>query len=548
MTNTPKTRLAGFVRPRMTHLTLNLIGATYILAVLNSGFWQRMSELFGQHPVSFAAFAVAGWALTLLLVELLGPGALQKPVLATLILIAAAANYYERAFGVLIDREMVRNVLETTVTESKHLMTFQMVWQITLLGVLPAALVFVPVIRRRKPLHQIWRWPVGIAASFALLVGALLVDYKSFSAALRERHDLMGAYQPGATINAVRRFASDQWTTAEPVAAPYGTDATPGPLLAAATKPVLLVYFVGETARAQNFGLNGYARDTTPQLRKRNVINFSDVSSCGTSTAVSVPCMFSHHGMDDYSRNAFLSSENLLDILNRAGFDVQWFDNNTGDQKVAKRLGFTTITASIAPEACIDECTDEAFLPIIQKTAETMTQNTVLVLHMIGSHGPAYYLRYSKDRALFQPECTTTQFANCAPEDIVNAYDNSIVETDHVLAQTIDLLAASDRILPAMVYVSDHGESLGENGLYLHAAPMFMAPAEQRKVPMVMWMDSDFTTAMQVNTACLSENATQPISHDNLFHSVLGLLNVSTTVRDAALDLTAPCKLNIASN
>ena len=187
-------------------------------------------------------------------------------------------------------------------------------------------------------------------------------------------------------------------------------------------------------------------------------------------------------------------------------------------------------------------------MPIIQKTAETMTQNTVLVLHMIGSHGPAYYLRYSNDRALFQPECTTTQFANCAPEDIVNAYDNSIVETDHVLAQTIDLLAASDRILPAMVYVSDHGESLGENGLYLHAAPMSMAPPEQRKVPMVMWMDSDFTTAMQVNTACLSENATQPISHDNLFHSVLGLLNVSTTVRDAALDLTAPCKLNIASN
>lgn len=549
MSKTTSIRVPTPKRPVLSHLTLNLIGAFYIMAVLNLGFWARMSEIFGPHPISLAAFGLAGFALTVLLLELFGPGKLQRPVLALFIVIAASAGYYERKFGILIDREMVRNVMETTVTESKHLITFDMIWQIALLGVLPAALVFWPVIRRRRVLHQIWRWPVGILVSFAVMVAALLVDFKSYSSALRQRHDLMGAYQPGATLNALRRYVADQWETADPVVAPVGTDAAKGPRLAAADKPVLLVYFVGETARAQNFGLNGYVRDTTPGLSSRDdVITFTDVWSCGTSTAVSVPCMFSHLDQASYSREGFLGSENLLDILARSGFDVQWWDNNTGDQRVAKRLGWTKIDASIAPAACIDECTDEAFLPIIRKAAETMTQNTVLVLHMIGSHGPAYYLRHEPERAAFAPECTTSQFSSCTPEAIMNAYDNSIVEADHVLTQTIALLSATDRILPAMLYVSDHGESLGENGLYLHAAPMFMAPDEQRKVPMVMWFGQEFASALDIDTACLADRAAARVSHDNLFHTVLGMLDVQTGIRKKDLDLTDSCKPVLASN
>ncbi|WP_435259781.1 phosphoethanolamine transferase [Thioclava sp. FR2] len=535
-------------RPTLSQITLNALVATYILLALNAGYWTRLFDLFGGHLVSLAAFAAASWALTFLLLELMGPWRLQRPVAALLIIMAAAANYYERTFGILIDREMVRNVMETTVTESKHLITSAMIWKIGLTGVLPAVLVFWPVVRRRRGVHQLWRWPAGVALGFAVMVGGLLVDFKSFSATLRERHDLMGAYQPGATLNALRRYAFDQWKTAEPVAKPYGTDAVPGPNLAKTTKPVLLVLFVGETVRAQNWGLNGYSRNTTPELAKRNVINFTDVLSCGTSTAVSVPCMFSHLNQATYSREKFLKSENLVDILARSGFDVQWWDNNTGDQKVAKRIGFTKIKADIAPEACEDECTDEAFLPIIRKTAETMTKNTVLVLHMIGSHGPAYYLRYAPERATFQPECKTTQFSECTPEAIVNTYDNSILETDHVLGQTIDLLKGADRVTPAMIYLSDHGESLGENGLYLHAAPMFMAPEEQRKVPMVMWIDPEFGTTLDVDTVCLTSATSKPASQDNLFHTVLGLLDVTTSVRDPALDLTEACKSTLAQN
>jgi len=533
-------------RPVLGQTTLTLIVATYLMAVLNTGFWDRLVQTFPNSVWQPALLGTAVWALTVLTLELLGPWRLQKPVAALLILIAAGAHYYERSFGVLIDREMVRNVFETTVTESRHLMTPTSILQIGLTGVLPAMLVFWPKVRRVGPWHQVWRWPVGVIVAFGLLVGALFTDYKAFSAALREHQDLMASYQPGASIVSLVRYGREQWKTADPVARALGTDARPGPALAAAGKPVLLVIFAGETARAQNFGLNGYARDTTPGLRERGVINFADMSACGTSTAVSLPCMFSRLAQADYSRTGFLGEENLLDVLTHAGLAVEWHDNNTGDQRVASRTGWAQVDATLAPAACTGECTDDVFLPLIENTLATITQNTVLVLHMIGSHGPAYHLRYPSDRAQFTPDCSTAQFSDCTTEEIVNAYDNSILHTDFVLSRTIDLMAASDRVLPAMIYMSDHGESLGEDGLYLHAAPLFMAPDVQTRVPFVMWLDEEFRTVMSLDDACLRDAASRPVSHDNLFHSVLGLLDVTTGVRDAALDLTAGCRVKRA--
>ncbi|MDQ2066599.1 phosphoethanolamine--lipid A transferase [Xinfangfangia sp. CPCC 101601] len=528
-------------RPRLSHTLLNLIVAGYILLALNHGFWNRLHAQFPDGDSRAIIFGLGVFALTMLLLELLGPGRLQRPIAALLILIAAGASYFERDFGVLIDREMVRNIFETTPTESGQLITPRMIVTLLLIGVLPALLVFWPKMRRVAPLHQLWRWPLGVMASFALMAAALFSHYKDYSALLRERHDVMGAYQPGASLAATWHFASEQWKAADPVVHAYGTDAAPGPYLAAATKPVLLVLFVGETARAQNFGLNGYARDTTPELSKRDVIGFSAATSCGTSTAVSVHCMFSGLGKSGYSRSEALSRENLLDVLSHAGLEVKWYDNNTGDQTVAKRIGWSRIDREIAPAACAEECTDEVFLPIIRKTAKEITTDTVLVLHMIGSHGPAYSRRYPRERAAFLPDCQSTQFSDCTAEEIVNAYDNSIRETDHVIAQSIDILEAQDRVIPALVFVSDHGESLGENGLYLHAAPAFMAPPEQINVPFVLWLSARFTSTFKLDRSCLSQGAAQPISHDNLFSTVLGLLNVDTRVRDPNLDLTNGC-------
>lgn len=529
-------------RPVIGQTALNLIVAVYVLAMLNAGFWHRMGLVFGESPLQFALFSVVILALTVLTLEFFGPGRLQRPVAAVLILMAAGANYYEQTFGVLIDREMVRNVMETTVTESRHLITAAAIRAIMLTGVLPAALLFWPRVVRVGHWHQTWRWPLGVGLSLAIVAGGLFADFKTFSAVLRERQDLMASYQPGATIGAVVRYAKQQWKAEAAVLQPVAADAVPGPYLAAADKPVLLVLFAGETARAQNFGLNGYARQTTPGLAERAVINFPDVTACGTSTAVSLPCMFSPLSQADYSRDGFMSRENLLDVLVRAGFAVRWVDNNTGDQQIARRTGWERVDAALDPKACAVECTDAVFLPLIQTALDTITQDTVLVLHMIGNHGPAYSLRYDRDRATFLPDCQSAAFADCTEAEIVNAYDNALLETDHVLSRTIDLLSASDRALTAMLYLSDHGESLGEGGLYLHAAPRFMAPETQTKVPMVLWMDQRFQTALGLDEACLRDAAQRPASQDNLFHSVLGLLDVTTAARDPALDLGGACR------
>lgn len=534
-------KFLGRMRPTLSHLGLNLLVAAYVLAVLNAGFWERMGLIFGGSLVQTALFGGAIFALTVLTLEFLGPGRLQKPVAAALILIAASANHFERSFGVLIDREMIRNIFETTVTESRHLATPATVLTILLTGGLPAALVFWPRVTRVRRWHHLWRWPLGVGLSFALVAAGLFSDLKTFSAVLRERKELMASYQPGATIGALFRYGKQQFAAEAGVLRPVATDAVPGPRLAAADKPVLFVLFVGETLRAQNFGLNGYERDTTPGLAVREVVNFPDVSACGTSTAVSLPCMFSPLTQKDYSREKFMGQENLLDVLARAGFAVRWVDNNTGDQHIARRTGWERVDAALDPAACEKECTDEVFLPLIRKTMDEMTTDTVLVLHMIGNHGPAYHLRYPAERAVFQPDCQTAQFSDCTVPQIVNSYDNAALQTDFVLSRAIDLLGASDRVLPAMLYLSDHGESLGENGLYLHAAPRFMAPAEQTQVPMVLWMGAGFRDAMALEQDCLRQVAGRPTSHDALFHSVLGLLDVQTTARAPALDLTAEC-------
>jgi lipid A ethanolaminephosphotransferase len=413
-------------------------------------------------------------------------------------------------------------------------------------GVLPAVLVvFVPLrpaLRWRGFWWGFGRWIGVTALSLALLVGLIFSDFKTYSGVFRAHKELMGSYQPGAALGATLRYAKMVLKSADVVMAPLGADAVKGPRLAAADKPVLTVLVAGETARAQAFALNGYGRDTNPELAKRDITYFADVTSCGTATAVSLPCMFSNLTREGYSQDRAIRQQNLLDVLTHAGLAVEWWDNNTGHQGNAARVPSRMMSAEDDAAACaMGECTDAVFLNRLDEVAATMTKDTVLVLHMIGSHGPAYHLRYPPEFEIFTPACKSTDFAQCSTEEIVNAYDNTILFTDHILAQMIDRLAAQDRVIPALLYVSDHGESLGEDGLYLHGAPWFMAPTQQTHVPMLIWLSDPWRATFGLDAGCLSAKADLPASHDNLFHTVLGMLDIRTSVHDPALDLTQGC-------
>ena len=529
-------------RPVLSPLALNALVATYLLAVSNSTFWGHLFRIFEGRTLTALVFAGAVWSLMLLVISLLAVRRAQKPVLMAMLILAGVTSYYVDVLGVVVDRDMIQNAATTTFAESRHLITQRFVLHVILYGLLPAAIVLVPRIRRRAVLPALGVWALVSALSAALVVGLLFTNLKAYSTVLRADKELMGSVQPLAPMSEALRYAKMMLKSTRIVVEPTGTDARKGPRLAAADKPVLMVIVAGETARAANWSLSGYARDTNPELAKRDILYFQNVTSCGTATATSLPCMFSPLTMADYSYNGGLSHENLLDVLSHAGFKVEWWDNNTGHKDIALRVPSRRMTEADGAEFCQPECIDGVFLNLLQDRADTITEDTVIVLHQIGSHGPSYWLRYPAEDGVFAPACQTPELTDCTSEEIVNAYDNTIRYTDRFLSQVIDLLDAQDRVVPAMYYVSDHGESLGEGGLYLHGTPYFMAPEFQIKVPMVVWMSERFRASLALDQACLAARTTDEISHDHMFSTVLGLLDVTTAAIDPALDLAGPCR------
>lgn len=529
-------------RPMLSPLLLNVLVATYLMALCNATFWGHLFRIFEGQPVAAWVFAGAVWALMLLVVSVLAVRRAQKPVLVALVIIAAITSFYMDTLGVVIDREMIQNAVTTTVAESKHLITPQFLIHVGLYGVIPAGLVLWVRVRRATVWRGLGGWVLVTAGSAALVVGLLFTNMKGYATVLRADKELMGSVQPLAPMSGALRYAKMMLKSTVIVLEPTGTDARPGQHLAAVDKPVLMVIVAGETARAESWSLNGYARETNPELAKRDVLYFSNVSSCGTATATSLPCMFSPLTREAYSYEGGLSHENLLDVLVHAGFKVEWWDNNTGHKDVATRVPSRMMTAADGAEFCQPECTDGVFLKALAEKAATVTENTVIVLHQIGSHGPSYWLRYPPEREMFTPACKTPELTECSAEEIVNAYDNTIAYTDYFLAQVIDQLDAQDSVIPALYYVSDHGESLGEGGIYLHGTPYFMAPEAQTHVPMVIWMSDRFHASLGLDAACMADRTDKAVTHDNMFSTVLDLLDVVTVAEDEGLDLAAACR------
>jgi lipid A ethanolaminephosphotransferase len=222
---------------------------------------------------------------------------------------------------------------------------------------------------------------------------------------------------------------------------------------------------------------------------------------------------------------------------------VEWEDNNTGSKHVADRQREEDMNAVGPPALCQAEgCFDEVLVEHLRAELAAPPADKVFVLHQIGSHGPAYYQRYPPEFERFTPSCRSNTLQDCTPEQIRNSYDNTILYTDHVLGELVRLLQqhAGDRDA-ALLYVSDHGESTGEHGLYLHGAPRMLAPAEQTEVPMLFWASDAFLRWRGLAPHCLHQHGGDALSHDNLFHSVLGLLDIHTRAYHRELDVFASC-------
>ncbi|NLS03566.1 phosphoethanolamine transferase [Rhizobium sp. P32RR-XVIII] len=533
----------AWVRPQIGSITLAVIVSLYILIVANYTFWSRAFVYFDGHRLAFAGFVAGMIALTIAIAVSVSMKYLIKPALIFLVLAAVAAAWFTDRFGVIIDREMLRNAAVTTQSEAQHLITAKFVLHMLLAGVLPSlAIAAVRVVHR-----PFWSKFLHNTAVVLPCIGVVAVTgmgfYSTYAAVGRIHRDLMMTINPHFPIGSAIYFAATYGDNLNVVRQPIGTDARQIPA-AAPGKPRVLIIVAGETARGQEFSLGGYGRDTNPEMKARNVTFFPDVTSCGTETAVSIPCMFSVYPRTQYSHRKGLATDNLTDVLGHAKIDVEWWDNDTGTYGVADRIKYKYLPNTRDPRFCKDgECLDTILLDKLDDWLANVKGDSVLVLHQLGSHGPAYYQRYPDDSRRFTPDCRVADFANCKPEEVTNAYDNTIVMTDHVVASVIDKLKAhQDKLAGSMLYLSDHGESLGENGIYLHGAPYFIAPRQQTHVPMALWLSDAFASETRLDRACIAAQAERPASHDNFFHSVLGLMQVETSVRNASLDIISPCR------
>lgn len=526
---------------------LNFSVAVWFVLAMNLPFWRAAFTAAGGWDAGQLTFVVslplAVLVFVWLALEALTWGHLAKPVLAVLLVAAAAANHFALRYGVMIDREMLANIAQTDLAEATELFEWRLLAWIALLGVLPALLLWrVPVQRRPWRGFLLRKGAVLVLLALALCA-VLMSQFKSYAALARNHRELRLQLVPTNMLAAAYSYAR-ALRAATLTLDPVGTDAV-GRAVPASGKPRLLVVLVGETARASNFGLLGYARDTNPVLaREPGLFAFRDVTACGTNTATSLPCMFLDVGRAGFSADLARRRENVLDVLQRAGVAVAWRDNNSGCKGICDRVASEDVSRARIKGLCTDqECWDEILLDGLQRRLDATRGDTVVVLHMKGSHGPAYYLRYPPAFEHFQPVCRSNQLDRCARETIVNAYDNSVRYTDFVTARTIALLRDNaGRFDTAMLYVSDHGESLGEKGLYLHGVPYAIAPSEQTRIPMLLWIGPDNSASWQFDATCVRRQTLRPQSHDNLPATLLGLMGVRTSVYRPEQDVLQPCR------
>ncbi|HGW8502083.1 TPA: phosphoethanolamine transferase EptA [Raoultella ornithinolytica] len=540
-------------RPVMSRTVYLIIFALYVGLLLNLAFYRQVFTLLPVNSLHnwlvFLSMPVVAFSVMNILTTLASFLKLDRLVISLFILLSASAQYFIWTFGVVIDRAMITNILDTTPAESFALMSGKMVLTLGLSGVLMVALAWWIKISKAK---TVWRsiavrlLNILVSALLIVLVAALF--YKDYASVFRNNKELVKSLSPSNSIVAINSWYAHNKMDNLPLVN-IGEDAVQKPEMHSGPRKNLTILVLGETSRAQNFSLGGYERETNPRLKQDDVIYFANTTSCGTATAVSVPCMFSNMPRAHYDEELAHHQEGVLDILQRAGIQVLWNDNDGGCKGACDRVPHQNVTDLNLTGQCIDgECYDEVLFHNLESYIDNLQQDGIIVLHTIGSHGPTYYNRYPAEFKKFTPTCDTNEIQSCTQQQLTNTYDNTILYIDYIVDKAIKLLQSKqDKFTTSLVYLSDHGESLGENGVYLHGLPWSIAPETQKHVPMLLWLSEDYQQRYGVSSQCLQQRAkTDPYSQDNLFSTLLGLLGVDTREYQATDDILTPCRSETA--
>jgi lipid A ethanolaminephosphotransferase len=518
----------------------------FLVLACNLAFFRKLLEVFpavGKNLGFLVSAVIVLTAFLALLCNLVRSRYTTKLVLIVLLLLSSVTAYFMDTYNIVIDDTMIENILETDLRQSLDLFSLRLVAYFLLLGVLPATIVLKIRVEYGSNGGELARRLKTVAICLAIIIVGILPFGRFYTSFFREYKPLRYFTNPTYPLYSLGRFlVRDRGGRVEAVRA-LGRDARTS---TAAIDRKLIIFVVGEAGRMDHFSVNGYSRPTNPRLEQEDVVSLTDISSCGTTTAVSVPCMFSIYNRQEFSDAKGKNLENVLDVIQYSGASVLWRENNSNSKKVASRVTYEEYRTSKKNTLCNDgECRDEGMLVGLQDYIDSRGKGDILiVLHQLGSHGPAYYKRYPPRFEQFIPTCKSNQFEKCSIEEIVNAYDNTILYTDYFLSKVIALLRSNDQhFATAMVYMSDHGESLGENGVYLHGLPYLIAPRSQKQVAAIFW----FGQGYRVDRSALRQRAGLPYSHDNIFHTLLGMMEIETSVYNREMDILAATRQNFAN-
>jgi lipid A ethanolaminephosphotransferase len=496
--------------------------------------WKFFFELVSAFPPEAhnAAFLVSAPILLgcvmIVLITSVSNRFMLRPVLSVLFMVAAIVAYFSDHFGAMIDVTMLQNIVASDLREAGDLLTVELFLRILFLGILPTVVLW------RAPV-QYKNWKQESLARFGLAAGALvtaslviLLFSSHYASFFREYKSMRYYVNPVTPLYSLNKYLVGEFVSGS--TAPLQMIGEDAAIVDDGSRPELMILVIGETARAKNFSLYGYSRPTNPLLAQvPDLIVYRDVLSCGTSTAVSVPCMFSKGGQAEFDRKTSTHYENVLDVLQRAGVAVLWRDNNSNSKTVAGRVTYQDFYSSKLNPVCDIECRDVGMLSGLQQYIDAQDRDILIVLHQMGNHGPAYFKRYPPEFEYFKPACHSQKLSECTSDEITNSYDNAIRYTDWSLSQVVQLLRDNQQKFETMMlYVSDHGESLGENGIYLHGLPYHFAPREQKQVPLLVWLGSH----NKVDEASLQASATRHHSHDDIFQTLLNFYEVKSALTD----------------
>ena len=480
---------------------------------------------------------------------------LAKPFFILLTLISSSVFFAAFQYGVVFDYGMIENIVQSNQSEALTYLNWASILNFVVTGLLPCLLISKVNIEYKPFSKELLHKVLFMLSMLAGIVVIGLFFYQNYVSFGRNNDIIKRYIVPTYFIGSSIKYVELNYLEKPLKYKQLGLDAKNTTVKTQSqtnsqshskTKPNLVVLVVGETARAANYQYYGYDRPTNEHTKDQGIIAFKDTHSCGTATAVSLPCMFSRMDHDNYNARREMAQDNVIDVLDHAGIQLEWLDNDSGCKGVCQNIEHLVIGHNSDPKLCNgDYCYDQVLVNELSKRLQTIeAKDTLIVLHIIGSHGPTYYQRYPKEHRRFVPDCQRSDIQNCSHQELVNTYDNTILYTDYIVSEVLTKLQhESQQFDTAMLYISDHGESLGESGMYLHGTPYSFAPGEQTTVPLLAWVSKGFAKQNRLDLTCLNQEAAKGgFSHDNLFDSLLGLLNVKTSVYRSSTDIFLGCR------